>query len=185
MQNGSYRIVKDKVIIRIKDRMCDTPTELLSSKLFLQLLTQAIGALSRRNSRLLNIFDHEDIDGEDIRLLIETFLDLTKLPADLVPRVVKGSDQFFRNRSLFNEFVEYLYNYWRETQRLIICDSQGEQYDQRPRPVIDHGDVSNIAPDGIGWKFQIGGWRKSHLIGSSLDPYVVDQRISQTPILLH
>ncbi|RPJ44217.1 MAG: hypothetical protein EHM21_10460, partial [Chloroflexi bacterium] len=132
MQNGSYRIFKDKVVIRIKDRLCDTPTEMLSSKLFLQMVSHSIGALSRRNSRLLGIFDHTEIDGDDIRLLIETFLFLTKLPADLVPRVVKGSDQFFRNRSLFNEFVEYLYNSWREMQRLIICDSQDETYDQRP-----------------------------------------------------
>ena len=42
MQNGSYRIFKDKVVIRIKDRLCETPTELLSSKLFLQILTQCI-----------------------------------------------------------------------------------------------------------------------------------------------
>ena len=132
MWNGSYRIFKDKVVLRIKDRLCETPTELLSSKLFLQILTQSIASLSRRNSRLLGIFDHEDIDGDDIRLLIETLIFLTKLPADLVPRVVKGSDQFLQNRSLFNDFVEYLYNYWRETQRLIICDSQGEQLDQRP-----------------------------------------------------
>lgn len=132
MQNGSYRVFKDKVVLRIKDRLCETPTELLSSKLFLQVLDQCITTLSRRNSHLLNIFDHEDIDGEDIRLLIETFIYLTKLPADLVPRVVKGADQFFRDRNLFNSFVEYLYNYWREMQRLIICDSQGDQLDQRP-----------------------------------------------------
>jgi hypothetical protein len=138
MQNGSYRIFKDKVIIRVKDRLCDTPTELLSSKLFLQMLTQCISVLSRRNSRLLGIFDHTEIDGDDVRLLIETFLFLTKLPADLVPRVVKGSDQFFRNRSLFNEFVEFLYNYWREMQRLIICDSQNESFDQRPYRTFDN-----------------------------------------------
>ncbi len=132
MENGSYRIFKDKVVIRIKDRVCDTPTELLSSKLFLQMLTHSIAALSRRNSRLLDIFETREINGEDIRLLIETLIYLTKLPGELVQRVVKGSEQFFRNPSLFNAFVEFLYNYWREMQRLIICDSLGEQYDQRP-----------------------------------------------------
>ena len=132
MENGSYRIFKDKVVIRIKDRVCDTPTELLSSKLFLQMLAQSIKTLSHRNSHLLGVFENKDIDGEDIRLLIETLIYLTKLPAELVQRVVKGSDQFFRNPSLFNAFVEFLYNYWREMQRVIICDSQGEQYDQRP-----------------------------------------------------
>jgi hypothetical protein len=132
MKNAAYRIFKDKVVLRIKDRLCDTPAELLSSKLFLQILTHAIATLTKRNSRLLGIFDHEDIGGEDIRLLIETLTFLTKLSGDLVPRVVVGSEQFFRDRSLFNAFVEYLYNYWREMQRLIICDSQNEQFDQRP-----------------------------------------------------
>jgi len=132
MKNASYRIFKDKVVIRIKDRLCDTPAELLSSKLFLHVLTQAISSLSRRNSKLLGIFDHTDIGGDDIRLLIETLTFLTKLSGDLVPKVLKGSEQFFRDPSLFNAFVEYLYNYWREMQRLIVCDSLGEQFDQRP-----------------------------------------------------
>ena len=132
MSQPSYRISKDKVILRIKDRVCENPTELLSSKLFLQILNQAVNTLHRRNSHLLDIFDHKEINSDDIHVLIETLIYLTKLPADLVPRVVEGSDQFFRNRVLFNDFVEYLYNYWREMQRLIICDSKGDQLDQRP-----------------------------------------------------
>ncbi|MGB8252372.1 MAG: hypothetical protein WCF08_04100, partial [Anaerolineaceae bacterium] len=43
-----------------------------------------------------------------------------------------SSDQFFRDSNLFNDFVEHVYNYWRELQRLIICESEGEQSDQRP-----------------------------------------------------
>lgn len=134
MQNGSYRIFKDKVIIRIKDRLCDTPSELLNSKLFMQLLTQSIASLSRRNSRLLSIFSNpSNITVDDLRLLIQTLSLLTKLPADHVIRVVDGSEQFFKNRGLFNEFVEYLYNAWREMQRLIICDDlQDDHLDQRP-----------------------------------------------------
>lgn len=132
MQNGSYRMFKDKVVIRIKDRLCDTPTELLSCKLFFQILTQCITNLSRRNSRLIGIFEDPEISGEDIRLLIDTLIYLTKLPSELVPRVVIGADQFFRDRELFNAFVEYIYNYWREMQRLVVCDSQDDQLDQRP-----------------------------------------------------
>lgn len=132
MQNESYRIMNNKVIIRIKDRVCETPTEMLSSKLFYHILNACINDLTRRNSRLMEIFDHDDINAEDIRLLIETLIYLTKLPADLVPRVVKGSEQFFRSRQLLNDFVEYLYNYWREKERLVICDSQDDQLDRRP-----------------------------------------------------
>jgi hypothetical protein len=133
MQNGSYRILKDKVVLRIKDHICDTPSELLSSPVFLQMLMHSIRALTQRNSRLLDIFENrDDIGAADTRLLVETLTMLTKLNADLVPFVVPGSAQFFRDRSLFNAFVEFLYNDWREMQRLIICDSQGEAYDQRP-----------------------------------------------------
>lgn len=133
MQNGSYRILKDKVIIRIKDRLCETPTEMLQSKLFLQVLTHCIRNLSRRNSRLLGIFsDPSHIGTEEMRLLVETFQFLTKLSADHVIQVVKGSEPFFRDRELFNDFVEYVYNSWREMQRLIICDSDGDQLDRRP-----------------------------------------------------
>lgn len=137
MQNGSYRLFKDKLVLRIKDRLCDTPTELLTSKLFLQVLMGSITTLSRRNSRLLDIFDHKEIGAEDIRALIDTLIYLTRLPAHLVPRVVDNSAQFFRDPNLFNDFVEYLYNAWREMSRLIICDSQEDQLDQRPYRTFD------------------------------------------------
>ena len=132
MQNGSYRILDEKVVIRIKDRLCETPTDLLESSLFRRILTGCIGDLNRRNSRLLGIFAERRIDDDQITLLIETLVFLTKLPADLVPKVLKGSEQFFANRPLFNDFVEHLYNTWRQMQRLIICDSQGDHLDQRP-----------------------------------------------------
>jgi energy-coupling factor transporter ATP-binding protein EcfA2 len=132
MKNVKYHIDHDKVVIHLKDQLCETPAELLGSKLFLQVLTRAVNALNKKNSRLLGIFDHPDIGSEDIRLLTDTFSYLIKLPANLVPRVLEGSEQFFRDCSLLNDFVEYVYNYWRELQRLIICESEGDQDDQKP-----------------------------------------------------
>jgi energy-coupling factor transporter ATP-binding protein EcfA2 len=132
MNPVSYHIHKDKVVIRLTDRLCDTPAELLSSKIFTHILTNAIKTLTQRHSRLIGIFNKQDIEAEDIQLLVETLKFLTKLPADLVPRVLMGSEQFFRNTNLLNDFVEYIYNYWREYHRLIICESEGDQADQRP-----------------------------------------------------
>jgi len=130
--NGSYKLFDSKVIIRSRDRICDTPEELLSSRLFREILKRCVSELSRRHSRLLSIFDHQPVTDEDLRLLIETLHFLIKIPSDLVPRVVPGSEQFFRDRILFRDFVEFLYNYWRQLQRLIICDSAGDRYDKRP-----------------------------------------------------
>jgi energy-coupling factor transporter ATP-binding protein EcfA2 len=132
MNAGSFRIDEDRIILKIKDRLCDTADELLSSDLFLQVLTLTVRDLQRRNSRLIGIFPNLPPTADDIRLLAETFGFLTKLPADLVPRVLKGSESFFRNRGLLYDFVEHLYNAWRSYQRLVICDSQGDELDQRP-----------------------------------------------------
>jgi hypothetical protein len=51
---------------------------------------------------------------------------------DLVPKVVRGSEVFFRDPDLFNDFIEYIYNYWRSFDRFVICDSQGSDMDKRP-----------------------------------------------------
>jgi hypothetical protein len=132
MVENSYQITEGKVIIRIKDRICDTSDELLSNKLFLQILTTCVRTLKKRNSKLIRIFDHPDISEDDIFLLVKALNYLTHLSYELVPKVVAGSDQFFRDRDLFSDFVEYVYNYWRHLQRLIICDSINDHLDQRP-----------------------------------------------------
>jgi len=132
MESGTYRFFNGKVIIRLRDRVCDTAEKLLSSPLFGEILKRGIKDLSRRNSRLLHVFDHREISDGDIRLLLETLKYLTKIPGEHVMKIVPGSEQFFRDPVLFNDFVEYFYNYWRNFQRLIIVDSEGDQFDQRP-----------------------------------------------------
>ena len=132
MDINSFQMFDGKIILRLKDRVCDNADDLISSMVFRKVLTRCIDDLSRRNSNLIGIFDHKDITESDIQLLTETLHFLTRLNSDLVPKVVNGSDQFFRDRILFNDFVEYLYNYWRHLQRLIVCDSVGDQFDKRP-----------------------------------------------------
>jgi hypothetical protein len=130
--NKSYQLFDGKVIIRAKDRLCDSPEELIKSDLFNELLNRCVRELVRRESRLLGIFENPTPSEEEIQRLIETFFFLSKLPADLVMKVVDGSAPFFRDRNLFNDFVEYLYNYWRSLQRLIVCDSIDDRFDKRP-----------------------------------------------------
>ncbi len=46
--------------------------------------------------------------------------------------MLPGSEQFFRNRSLLFDFIEFAYNYWRHFQRVMICDFEGNRFDHRP-----------------------------------------------------
>jgi energy-coupling factor transporter ATP-binding protein EcfA2 len=132
MENGSYQLYVGKVIMRLQNKICDNPEELLSSKLFLVILKQYIAELVDHESKLLGIFPSQKVSNEDIHLLITTMRYLVKLPCDLVPRIVEGSEVFFRDKSLMNDFIEQMYNYWRRLHRLIICDAIGDRLDQRP-----------------------------------------------------
>lgn len=132
MENGSFQVYDDKVIIRQRYKICDSSEELLSSKLFLVILKQFINNLKARESKLLGIFENKEIGEGDIRLLVKTLIFLTKLPADLVPKVQESSDQFFRDKDLLHDFIEQFYNHWRSLHRLVICDSIDYRLDERP-----------------------------------------------------
>ncbi|MBI9046528.1 MAG: hypothetical protein JEZ06_18705 [Anaerolineaceae bacterium] len=132
MESATYQIHDDKVIIRLKDRVCDTSTELITSALFRRMLQQCISKLERKSSKLLKIFETKSITDDDIELLVQSIHYLCKIPAHLVPDVCRGSEQFLRDPMLLYEFIEYFYNYWRQMKRLIVCDSFGNQLDKRP-----------------------------------------------------
>lgn len=130
--SGSYKILEKKVFIRLKNQICDSPEELLHSDLCYEIIKHAVASLQRRHSMLLRIFGGKEINETTIRLLIQTFEFLEKMSMDLVGRVVPGSEDFLKDKNLLNDFVEFLYNYWRSFDRFIICDSEDEQLDQRP-----------------------------------------------------
>jgi hypothetical protein len=132
-----HRIIDDKIIIRTKDRVCETPDELFDSKLFFKIIRRSVRDLNRKNSDLIRIFDKRLIEDEDIILLIDTLRYILKIDIDLIPRILPGSEQFLRDRNLLNQFVEYVYNYWRHFQRVIICDSEGNRFDRRPHQTFN------------------------------------------------
>jgi hypothetical protein len=132
MENTTFQIFDGKVIIRLRSRVCNTPEELLSSEFFTTVLTRYVHDLSHQRSPLLKIFADEEITTQDIQLLVKTLQYLLNLPAALVPKVVDGADQFFRDLTLLNDFVEHLYNYWRSLHRLMVCDTEANRYDKRP-----------------------------------------------------
>lgn len=132
MDQNSFKLFDGKVIIRTRGRVCEKPEELVTSTLFRRVLERCINDLQRRESPLLGIFSHKDIIPDDIQVLVDTLTYLVKVPSSLVPRLVPGAEQFFRNPTLFNDFIEHLYNYWRHLERLIIADSEGQTFDDHP-----------------------------------------------------
>jgi hypothetical protein len=130
----NYKFVGKKVIIRLHDRVCEDAEELISSELFREVIHQFLGNLQRRQSHLLTLFRTSDkeISNEDINKLTETFMVLAKMNVETVPKLIEGGDSFIADLSLLSEFIESLYNFWREFERFIICDSTGDRLDKRP-----------------------------------------------------
>ena len=130
----SFRFVSKKVIIFLRDRVCETPEELMSSELFHEVLTRFVNDLKRKQSPLLKIFgkQNHEIEHADIQELTQVFQILGKMILETVPKLIEGGERFVANPSLLQAFVESLYNYWREFERFIVCDSTGDCLDQRP-----------------------------------------------------
>ena len=120
MENGSFHFYPDKIILRVRTKMCNNSEELLTSEVFNAFFLQFLGDLKRKQSKLLNVFPGKQFDKEKTQLMLETLYYLNSLPAEKVMKLVDGSDVFFEDRLLFNEFVEQVYNNWRQLHRLLI-----------------------------------------------------------------
>jgi len=132
MENGSYHLYAEKFILRVRGRICTSGEELLTSEPFLTFFDQFLAGLQKKQSKLLNIFPQKKVTEERKEILLETLLYLNTLPADKVVKLVEGSEMFFSDLMLFNEFVEQIYNTWRRLHRLVIADSVFDRLDKKP-----------------------------------------------------
>lgn len=132
MTANTYQIFSDKVVLRLRGKICETADELISSDLFCDVLTGFLAELRRRESIYLNVFPNRDSTPANVNRLITTFKFLVKLPLDQVLKVYEDAAIFAADRTLFYDFVEQLYNYWRRLHRVVICDTTLDQLDKRP-----------------------------------------------------
>lgn len=112
--------------------MCETEDELLSSEKFKLVLNHCLKHLCSINSPLLEIFEDGNCTEELVSDLIKTLTLLVKYEGYVVPHIFTNSKPFLRDLDSLHNFVEYLYDYWRHFDRLIINDSEGDRLDKRP-----------------------------------------------------
>jgi len=132
MEHGSFHLYPDKFILRVSSHICTSGEELLASEPFLAFFDQFLDGMKRQNSKYLGVFPGKQVTEEMKALILETMHYLNSLPGDKVMKLVDGSDVFFRDLMLFNEFIEQLYNAWRRLHRLVIADSINDRLDKKP-----------------------------------------------------
>jgi hypothetical protein len=132
MQKSTLRIVGNKAVLNIRERMCETAEEMLGSEKFRQILDHCVANLHSKNSPLLDVFENHNFDKESVSDLIKTLTLLVKYENKLVPHIYERSSVYLRDLDRLANFVEYLYDYWRSFDRFIINDSEGDRLDKRP-----------------------------------------------------
>ena len=130
-----FKFVGHQVILRIRNRVCETADELFASELFREVLRHFVKELLRKDSPLLSIFElpaGQTVSESDLDQLTHVLQLLAKMPLDYVTRLVEEDHRFVRQPDILSNFVEQLYDYWREFERFIVCDSEGDALDKRP-----------------------------------------------------
>lgn len=132
MSKSTLRIIGNKVVLYIRERMCETADELLSSSKFRAVIDHYLKELVLKDSPLLGIFENRNIDKTSTDDLVKTLTLLVKYESDVMPHIFSKSSVFLRDKLLLNYFVEHLYDYWRHFDRFLINDSEGDRLDKRP-----------------------------------------------------
>jgi hypothetical protein len=132
MQRSTLRIIGNKAVLNIRERMCETAEEMLESDKFRSVLDHCLANLRSKNSPLLEIFGNSEFEDETVNDLVKTLSFLVKYEANVVPHIYGKSKVFLKNLDRLASFVEYLYDYWRHFDRFIINDSEGDRLDKRP-----------------------------------------------------
>jgi len=132
MQRSTLTIIGNKVVLNIRERMCETAEEMLASDKFRLVLDHCLNNLRSKNSPLLEFFGSCSADEDCVNDLVKTLTLLVKYESSVVPHIFDKSTIFLKDTDKIAGFVEYLYDYWRHFDRFIINDSEGDRLDKRP-----------------------------------------------------
>lgn len=132
MQKNILKIVGNKAVLTIRERMCETAEEMLGGRQFRMVLDHCLTTLKAKNSPLLEIFKKSQVTEDSVDDLVKTLIHLTKYECNVVPHIFVKSKPFLSKIDVLSDFVEYLYDYWRHFDRFIINNSEGDRLDKRP-----------------------------------------------------
>ena len=132
MQKSTLSIIGNKVVLNIRERMCETAEEMLASDKFRLVLDHCLANLRSKDSPLLEFFGGCTADEGCVNDLVKTLSLLVKYESSVVPHIFEKSKIFLKDLDKLAGFVEYLYDYWRHFDRFIINDSEGDRLDKRP-----------------------------------------------------
>ena len=116
-----FTLNRDSAIINFTSKYCDNRQKILSSYAFHRVVESFVFKIKKDNQIIYDLFLKDFKTDENLTLsLIETIKLLTVCSIDELLEVNNKFAPFFRDKDLFIELIELLYNYWRKLERVTI-----------------------------------------------------------------
>ena len=115
-----FHFYDKQVVIKSNRGICQDSEELIKSELFKKVLQKYLKYLKKKDSPLLGIFK-DILESIQEEVILSSFLLLCKDSS--IEDVSKTNSQFallLRDSYLFHQFIERLYDFWRDYERFFI-----------------------------------------------------------------
>ncbi|MBU1030596.1 MAG: phosphoenolpyruvate carboxykinase [Nanoarchaeota archaeon] len=133
---GSFSKYDNQIIISSNGELCQTNEELLETEAFKKVLSMYLDFLRGKNSPLLEIIPkHISSKEEQNKKILKLLQELTIKKKKTVIKNNPELEGFFADTYNLNQFVEELYNFWRNFERFFILFSEsktGQNYHKQP-----------------------------------------------------
>ena len=116
-----FTLNRDRAIINFSLKYCDNRQKILSSYAFHRVVESFIFRIKKDNQIIYDYFIKDFKTDEELTMsLIEVVKLLTVCEIDELLVVNNKFAPFFKDKGLFIELIEMLYNYWRRLERVTV-----------------------------------------------------------------
>ncbi len=120
--NGSdFTFYNKQVIIKSNGEICKNSSDLTKTELFKNIIHRFLEYLRKRDSHFLELFPKKMSEDEKGKTIINLLQKLSESPKEKIIKTTPEFTDFFKDNYLLHQFVEELYNYWRNFERFFVC----------------------------------------------------------------
>ena len=123
MQTNQLSWTRNQALLTVREQPCKTEKELLQSNPTQRVILRFIEKLKDNQSRLLQIFP-DDLADQPAPMITERLhpllIDLLETPLDVAGPESELGERILEHRSKLHQFIEKLYDYWREYTRFLV-----------------------------------------------------------------
>ena len=129
-----YYLEGSQIILHTGGAVCTTSWDLASSHMFEVIVDMYVAHLKERNASLVDSLRLEPWGNERRTSFIGLLRALTDNSLEMIAKILVNNEGKAYHKEFLHEFVEGLYDFWRQFDRFLICHSEDGRFghDQRP-----------------------------------------------------